>query len=173
MRGLVVVFLCLCTALARAETAESTFAPTIPNKTPAPCPAPEGMVWFHGDFRALLLNDHYASEHHPWIRSHCTPEQAIEMANAAGAQFIMPVHHLTFRLSVEPLHEPIERFKAALKTNTATDRPSRNRRDIHTSPYSRVSVRRATRAFKHLTVRLFRRCLCQAPADVIFRAAPT
>ena len=51
----------------------------------------------------------------PGSDPHCTPEQAIEMANAAGAQFIMPVHHQTFQLSVEPLHEPIERFKAALK----------------------------------------------------------
>ena len=53
--------------------------------------------------------------YNPWIRSHCTPEQAIEMANAAGAQFIMPVHHQTFRLSFEPLREPIERFQAALQ----------------------------------------------------------
>lgn len=53
--------------------------------------------------------------YNPWIRSHCTPEQAIEMANAAGAQFIMPVHHQTFRLSFEPLREPIERFEAALQ----------------------------------------------------------
>jgi len=53
--------------------------------------------------------------YNPWIRSHCTPEQAIEMANAAGAQFIMPVHHQTFRLSFESLREPIERFQAALK----------------------------------------------------------
>ena len=52
--------------------------------------------------------------YNPWIRNHCTPEQAIEMANAAGAQFIMPVHHQTFRLSFEPLREPIERFQAAL-----------------------------------------------------------
>jgi len=53
--------------------------------------------------------------YNPWIRSHCTPEQAIEMANAAGVQFIMPVHHQTFRLSFEPLREPIERLEAALK----------------------------------------------------------
>ena len=53
--------------------------------------------------------------YNPWIHSHCTPEQAVEMANAAGAQFIMPVHHQTFRLSFEPLREPIERFKAALR----------------------------------------------------------
>ena len=51
----------------------------------------------------------------PWIRSHATPEQAIEMANAAGAEHIMPVHHQTFRLSSEPFREPIERFEAALQ----------------------------------------------------------
>jgi L-ascorbate metabolism protein UlaG (beta-lactamase superfamily) len=53
--------------------------------------------------------------YNPWIWNHCTPEQAIEMADAAGARFIMPVHHQTFRLSFEPLREPIERFEAALK----------------------------------------------------------
>ena len=52
--------------------------------------------------------------YNPWIKSHCTPEQAIQMANAADAQFIMPVHHQTFRLSFEPVREPIERFQAAL-----------------------------------------------------------
>ncbi|MDQ6912930.1 MAG: MBL fold metallo-hydrolase [Verrucomicrobiota bacterium] len=50
----------------------------------------------------------------PWIRSHATPEQAIAMANAAGAEHIMGVHHQTFRLSFEPFREPIERFQAAL-----------------------------------------------------------
>jgi L-ascorbate metabolism protein UlaG (beta-lactamase superfamily) len=58
--------------------------------------------------------------YNPWIRSHCTPEQAVEMANAAGARFIIPVHHQTFRLSLEPLPEPIERFEAALR-----DQPER------------------------------------------------
>jgi L-ascorbate metabolism protein UlaG (beta-lactamase superfamily) len=53
--------------------------------------------------------------YNPWIRSHCTPEQAIEMCNAAGVRHIMPVHHQTFRLSFEPLREPIERFVAALR----------------------------------------------------------
>jgi L-ascorbate metabolism protein UlaG (beta-lactamase superfamily) len=52
--------------------------------------------------------------YNPWIQSHCTPEQAVEMANAADAQFIMPVHHQTFRLSFEPFREPIERFEAVL-----------------------------------------------------------
>jgi L-ascorbate metabolism protein UlaG (beta-lactamase superfamily) len=52
--------------------------------------------------------------YNPWIRSHCDPEQAIQMVNHAGAEFIMPVHHQTFRLSFEPFREPIERFEAAL-----------------------------------------------------------
>jgi L-ascorbate metabolism protein UlaG (beta-lactamase superfamily) len=52
--------------------------------------------------------------YNPWIRSHCTPEQAIEMANAIGARFIVPIHQ-TFRLSFEPLREPIERFEVALR----------------------------------------------------------
>jgi len=51
----------------------------------------------------------------PWIRAHATPEEAVRMANAAGADHIMPVHHQTFRLSVEPFREPIERFEAALQ----------------------------------------------------------
>jgi L-ascorbate metabolism protein UlaG (beta-lactamase superfamily) len=53
--------------------------------------------------------------YNPWIRSHVTPEQAVQMANDAGARFIMPVHHQTFRLSFEPFREPIERFEAALR----------------------------------------------------------
>jgi L-ascorbate metabolism protein UlaG (beta-lactamase superfamily) len=52
--------------------------------------------------------------YNPWIHSHCTPEQAVEMATAAGTKFIMPVHHQTFRLSFEPFREPIERFQAVL-----------------------------------------------------------
>jgi L-ascorbate metabolism protein UlaG (beta-lactamase superfamily) len=52
--------------------------------------------------------------YNPWIHSHCTPEQAVRMANEAGAHFIMPVHHQTFHLSSEDFGEPIERFHAAL-----------------------------------------------------------
>jgi len=51
--------------------------------------------------------------YNPWIYSHCTPEQALQMANDAGTEFVMPVHHQTFRLSREPLLEPIERLYAA------------------------------------------------------------
>ncbi len=54
------------------------------------------------------------SAYNPWIQSHSTPEQAVRMANAAGARFVVPVHHQTFRLSLESFREPIERFEAAL-----------------------------------------------------------
>ncbi|MBA3832762.1 MAG: MBL fold metallo-hydrolase [Chthoniobacterales bacterium] len=54
----------------------------------------------------------------PWIHSHCTPEQAIAMADAAGARHIMPVHHQTFKLSFEPFREPIERFTGALQNES-------------------------------------------------------
>jgi len=52
--------------------------------------------------------------YNPWIRVHCTPEQAVRMANDAGAECILPVHHQTFQLSQEPRLEPIERMAAAL-----------------------------------------------------------
>jgi L-ascorbate metabolism protein UlaG (beta-lactamase superfamily) len=49
----------------------------------------------------------------PWIRVHCNPEQALAMADHAGAESIMPVHHRTFELSREPLTEPMERLLTA------------------------------------------------------------
>ncbi len=58
--------------------------------------------------------------YHPWIRAHCTPEEAVEMADEAGARYILPFHHETFKLSWEPLDEPIRRLRAALR-----DEPSR------------------------------------------------
>ena len=49
----------------------------------------------------------------PWIHAHCNPEQALAKANQAGAQFVLPVHHRTFKLSNEPYNEPIERLLLA------------------------------------------------------------
>lgn len=52
--------------------------------------------------------------YNPWVNSHCSPEEAIEMANQADANYLVPIHHQTFKLSAEPMAEPIARFKAAL-----------------------------------------------------------
>ena len=84
-------------------------------------------ILFGGDsaltdsFAALRNDDRFdlaimsIGTYDPWIRSHATPEQAVAMADAAGADRILPVHHQTFRLSAEPFREPIERFEAALQ----------------------------------------------------------
>ncbi|MEP7227668.1 MAG: MBL fold metallo-hydrolase [Gemmatimonadales bacterium] len=49
----------------------------------------------------------------PWIANHASPEQAWAMFKALGAEYVLPVHHSTFRLSREPVDEPIRRFLAA------------------------------------------------------------
>jgi L-ascorbate metabolism protein UlaG (beta-lactamase superfamily) len=49
----------------------------------------------------------------PWIANHASPEQAWAMFKALGAEYVLPVHHSTFRLSREPVDEPLERFMAA------------------------------------------------------------
>jgi len=51
--------------------------------------------------------------YNPWIRAHCTPEQAVRMADDVGADFILPVHHRTFALSSEPVGEPMDRLLSA------------------------------------------------------------
>jgi L-ascorbate metabolism protein UlaG (beta-lactamase superfamily) len=65
-----------------------------------------------GPFEAAIMP---IGAYQPWIWNHCTPEQAVEMANAAGAKRIVPMHHLTFKLSEEPFSEPIERLEQALQ----------------------------------------------------------
>lgn len=51
--------------------------------------------------------------YNPWIRVHCSPEQAWRMVNDAGAEYVLPVHHRTFHLSREPLEEPLGRLLSA------------------------------------------------------------
>jgi L-ascorbate metabolism protein UlaG (beta-lactamase superfamily) len=55
--------------------------------------------------------------YNPWIHYHCTPEQAWQMTQDAGAEFFFPVHHQTFRLSREPSREPIERVYGCAGTH--------------------------------------------------------
>jgi L-ascorbate metabolism protein UlaG (beta-lactamase superfamily) len=64
-----------------------------------------------GPFDAAIMP---VGTYDPWIRNHCTPEEAVTMADAAGARLFVPIHHQSFRLSREPLREPIERTEAAL-----------------------------------------------------------
>ena len=65
----------------------------------------------HGPFEAAIMP---IGAYDPWIYNHCTPEQAVAMADAAGARVFVPVHHRTFALSREGFDEPIQRADAAL-----------------------------------------------------------
>ena len=49
----------------------------------------------------------------PWVTSHASPEEAWRMFLALGANYLLPIHHSTFRLSREPMDEPIRRLLAA------------------------------------------------------------
>ncbi|HTL16606.1 MAG TPA: MBL fold metallo-hydrolase, partial [Patescibacteria group bacterium] len=50
-------------------------------------------------------------------RTHCTPEQAVRMVDACGANFIVPIHHSTFPIGQEPLHEPLSRLEHAISAD--------------------------------------------------------
>lgn len=65
----------------------------------------------YGPFDAAVMP---VGAYDPWVWNHCTPEQAVTMADAAGARLFVPVHHQAFELSREPFREPIERTEAAL-----------------------------------------------------------
>ncbi len=49
----------------------------------------------------------------PYINVHANPEQSWAMAREMGAEFILPMHHSTFRLSREQAGEPIARLLKA------------------------------------------------------------
>ena len=59
-----------------------------------------------GPFEAAIMP---IGAYDPWITNHCTPGQAVTMADVAGARLFVPVHHRSFLLSREPVHEPIAR----------------------------------------------------------------
>lgn len=48
--------------------------------------------------------------YNPYVAAHATPEQAWMMADHLRADFVLPMHHSTFRLSHEPTGEPMERL---------------------------------------------------------------
>lgn len=55
--------------------------------------------------------------YNPWIRSHCTPEEALAMAQDMNARYMLPVHCMTFKQSREPFKEPVQRLASAAKTS--------------------------------------------------------
>ena len=51
--------------------------------------------------------------YNPWEAAHATPEQALAMADHARADHVLGMHHSTFKLSHEPVTEPLERLLTA------------------------------------------------------------
>jgi L-ascorbate metabolism protein UlaG (beta-lactamase superfamily) len=51
----------------------------------------------------------------PWVCSHCTPEQAVRMANDAGADYLLPIHFKTFAFGREGTAEPLQRLQTAIE----------------------------------------------------------
>lgn len=50
----------------------------------------------------------------PWIRGHCNPEQALEIAEGINAKHFIPMHCMTFQQGMEPFYEPINWIKNSL-----------------------------------------------------------
>jgi L-ascorbate metabolism protein UlaG (beta-lactamase superfamily) len=48
--------------------------------------------------------------YNPYVYAHANPEQAWAMRREMGARFVLPMHHATFKLSREPVDEPIRRM---------------------------------------------------------------
>src|SRR6516162_7274702 len=48
----------------------------------------------------------------PWIWNHADPEQVWTMFLQTGAHYLVPIHWGTFRLSKEPMGEPLRRLIA-------------------------------------------------------------
>jgi L-ascorbate metabolism protein UlaG (beta-lactamase superfamily) len=82
-----------------------------------------GDTAYHEDFKDIGHVDLAIlgiGAYDPYIHAHATPEQAWEMAEHVRADVVLPVHHSTFRLSHEPMAEPMERILAA--AGAAADR---------------------------------------------------
>lgn len=59
----------------------------------------------------------------PWIEAHASPEQVWSMAKGAGVRMVLPVHHSTFKLSDEPVTEPLERLLAVASSQRSPTDP--------------------------------------------------
>ena len=46
--------------------------------------------------------------------NHCTPEESVRMLDECRANYIVPVHHSTFPIGLEPIEEPLARLEEAV-----------------------------------------------------------
>ncbi len=57
--------------------------------------------------------------YNPWIQAHANPEQVWAMHGHAAGNWLMPIHHSTFKLSDEPMTEPLERLLKVSENDAA------------------------------------------------------
>lgn len=81
----------------------------------------------------------------PWIRNHANPEQVWSMFQQTGATYLLPIHWGTFRLSKEPMDEPMARLIAAARSESSRI-VLREIGGTWTLPQSSESSRRAPRS---------------------------
>jgi len=67
------------------------------------------------NLRDITLAAMGIGSYEPWAHAHATPEEAWAMFRASGAAHLLPIHHSTFELGDEPIHEPMERLNAAAR----------------------------------------------------------
>jgi L-ascorbate metabolism protein UlaG (beta-lactamase superfamily) len=75
-----------------------------------------GDTGYHQHFRGLGPVDlaiFGIGAYDPYLHAHANPEQVWAMADHARARHILPMHHSTFRLSHEPMDEPLARLRQA------------------------------------------------------------
>ena len=53
---------------------------------------------------------------------HMNPEEAVQAFHELGARWMVPMHYGSFRLSYEPLHEPVDRLRACARHHGIEDR---------------------------------------------------
>ncbi|HWR34401.1 MAG TPA: MBL fold metallo-hydrolase [Clostridia bacterium] len=53
---------------------------------------------------------------------HTSPEDAVQAFRDLGARWMVPMHYGTFKLSHEPMHEPVERLRADAKLHGVAER---------------------------------------------------
>lgn len=89
--------------------------------------APGGRVLFAGDtahtgaysgLDGVDLAVFGIGAYDPWIHHHASPEQVWSMFTGLGGRYLMPVHHSTFKLSSEPVDEPMQRLLRAAGPHT-------------------------------------------------------
>lgn len=91
----------------------------------------EKKILFGGDTAFTKLFENHKNEnvniaimpigaYNPWVRNHCNPEEALQMATMVNAKYFIPIHCKTLKQGMEPFNEPVERLRKAVPASSIT-----------------------------------------------------